>query len=228
MARWERRHEPAGRALLVEAYTPLVRRVAQRVYGRRVGGELHLVDLIQHGMVGLLESMDRYEPERGIRFETFAFLRIEGAILNGLAADSELHRQLAIRREDKRQRLNSLAESPAPETSALERLADLAVGMAMGFMLDDAVLSPREPAMPDNAYCRTELAQLRRQLAELMQQLPQAEHRVLHRHYFQQVPFDQIALGMGLTRGRISQLHHAGLRRLRELLRQARWLDASG
>jgi RNA polymerase sigma factor for flagellar operon FliA len=82
--------------------------------------------------------------------------------------------------------------------------------------------------MPDNAYSRAELAQLKRQLAELMHRLPQNERHVLHRHYFQQMPFEQIALGLGLTRGRISQLHHGGLRRLRDLLKQARWLDASG
>lgn len=217
--------------MLVDAYAPLVRRLAQRVFARRIGGELQLTDLVQHGMVGLLESIDRYEQGRGVRFETFAFLRIEGAILNGLAAQSELQRQLAVRREDMRQRSHSLAEEAAPEAaSALERLASLAVGVAMGLLLDDAAdgIGSREPAMPDNAYCRTELAQLKRQLAELMQQLPQNERHVLHRHYFQQVAFDQIALGLGLTRGRVSQLHHAGLRRLRELLKQARWLDASG
>jgi RNA polymerase sigma factor for flagellar operon FliA len=104
VARWDRRHEPADRAGLVEAYAPIVRRVAQRVYARRIGGELQLSDLIQHGLVGLLEAIDRYEPERDVRFESFAFLRIEGAIFNGLAAQSELHRQLAVRREDMRRR----------------------------------------------------------------------------------------------------------------------------
>lgn len=206
-----------------------MRRLAQRVYARRIGGELQLDDLVQHGTVGLLEAIDRYEPGRGARFETFAFLRIEGAILNGLAAQSELQRQLAVRREAKRQRSRSLLDGASTEhSSALERLASLAVGLAMGLLLDDEADGSREPAMPDNAYCRTELAQLQRQLAELMRRLPDNERHVLHRHYFQQMPFDQIALGLALTPGRISQLHHGGLRRLRGLLREARWLDASG
>ncbi|MBW8743393.1 MAG: hypothetical protein JF628_03435 [Sphingomonas sp.] len=61
---------------------------------------------------------------------------------------------------------------------------------------------------------------MRGQLTELSEQLPEAERRVIFRHYFQQQPFDDIAAGMGLTKGRISQLHHAALRRLRERLRQ--------
>ena len=177
---------------------PLVRRLAQRCYARRVGGELQYADLVQHGMVGLLEAIDRYTPARGVRFETFAYQRIEGAILSGLEAESEVQRQLAVRREQARLRARALAEEAAtshgdaasgPSASPLERLADLAVGLAMGFVLDGAdIPGPSlEAAVPDNAYARTELAQLQRQMAELLQQLPLAERRVLHRHYFQQV-----------------------------------------
>src|SRR5437868_7509571 len=83
-ARWANRQSPAERAGLVAAYTPLVRRLAARVYARRIGGELEYADLVQIGMVGLLEAIDRYTPARGVRFETFATYRVEGAILNGL------------------------------------------------------------------------------------------------------------------------------------------------
>lgn len=228
-ARWANRQAPAERAALVEAYTPLVRYLAGRVFQRRTGPDLHYADLVQQGMLGLLEAIDRYTPARGVRFESYAYQRIEGAILNGLDASSELHRQQEVRRAQARLRAKSLREgADLPEASALERLSELAVGLALGFALEDSGLLPDDSAgMPDNAYVRTELAQLRRQLADLLQKLPQAERQVIHRHYFQQVAFDQIALGLGLSRGRISQLHHAGLKRLREHLRQARHLDAS-
>jgi RNA polymerase sigma factor for flagellar operon FliA len=221
-AAWANRQLPAERAGLVDAYTPLVRRLAARAYSRRVGGELEYADLVQLGMVGLLEAIDRYTPARGVRFETFATYRVEGAILNGLPSYSELQRQLALRRELARERAQSLRQGAGKqERSALERLADLAIGLALGFALEDSGPgSFDEPAHPDNAYARTELAQLRSQLAGLTEQLPENEQRVIFRHYFQQQPFDEIAAGMGLSKGRISQIHHAALRRLRELLRQ--------
>ncbi len=235
-AAWRDRHQPAARAALVDAYTPLVRSLASRAYARRSGTALQFADLVQQGMVGLLEAIDRFDPERGPRFESFALARIEGAMLDGLAVYSEVQQQLARRREIERRRAASLrqgenagvgagvgaGEADAEEAprSALEQLAELAVGLAVGFLLEDAGADANaEPSMPDNAYARTEMKQMRQLLTELVQQLPRPEHRVLKRHYFQQQGFDEIAQGMGLTRGRISQLHRAGLQ---HLLRQLR------
>ncbi|WP_457323215.1 sigma-70 family RNA polymerase sigma factor [Roseateles sp. P5_E11] len=205
----------------MDAYTPLVRRLAARVYARRLGNELEFADLVQLGVVGLLEAIDRYTPARGVRFETFATYRIEGAILNGLPSYSEFQRQFAARHDQARERAESLRQEDAEEDrSALERLSDLAIGLALGFALEGEYEQVGEPGEPDNAYARIEFAQLSRQLAELVEQLPEVERRVIFRHYFQQQPFDEIAQGLALTKGRISQIHHAALRRLRERLRE--------
>ena len=219
-ASWANRQSPVERAKLVDAYTPLVRRLAARIYGRRVSGELEFVDLVQLGVVGLLEAIDRFVPMRGVRFETFATYRIEGAILNGLPSYSEFQRQLATRRSLLRDRTESLRHEDIEQgRTALEQLGDLAISLALGFALEAEDEQPDEPAGPDNAYVRLELVQLRRRLAELVKQLPEAECRVVVRHYFQQQPFEEIALGMALTKGRISQIHHSALRRLKERLR---------
>jgi RNA polymerase sigma factor for flagellar operon FliA len=219
-ASWISRRLPAERARLVDAYTSLVRRIAARVYARRVGGELEFADLVQLGTVGLLEAIDRYTPARGVRFETYAERRIEGAILNGLSSYSELQRQLAVRRELTRERAESLRQGAGGrDNSALERLAELAIGLALGFALEEGFEENEGPTAPDNAYARVELAQLRRRVADLTERLPENERRIIVRHYFQQLPFEEIARGLGLTKGRVSQLHHAGLRRLQERLR---------
>lgn len=224
-ARWANRQSPAARASLVDSYAPLVRRLAARVYSRRVGTELEFGDLVQLGMVGLLEAIDRYTPARGVRFEAFATLRIEGSILNGLPSYSELQRLLSFRRKLESERAQSLQELSEQDRSALDRLADLAIGLSLGFILEEAESdATQEPAAPDNAYARVELRQMRRQLAELTERLPDAEHKVIFRHYFQQQPFDEIALGMDLSKGRVSQIHHAALRRLRARLQDLRIL----
>lgn len=198
-----------------------MRRLAKRAYARQFGRELEFADLVQLGMVGLLESIDRYTPARGVRFETYAAYRIEGAILDGLSSYSELQRQLAFRREFLRDRAESLRnDDEGASKSALERLADLAIGLALGLSLDADLEKSDEPAEPDNAYARLELVQLRARLAELVEQLPAAERLVIVRHYFQQQPFDEIARGKGLSKGRISQIHHSALRHLRERLRE--------
>lgn len=222
-ARWANRQLPSERAALVDAYTPLVRRMAARCYARRVGGELEFADLVQLGMVGLLEAIDRYSPALGVRFETFAGYRIEGAILNGLASYSEVQSLLATRREQMANRSRSLreqsevADAQAPQ-DALTRLIDLAIGLALGFMLEDPSDDEREePAQPDNAYERHELSRLRRELAAMVQHLPVMERKVVWRHYYQQQAFNEVAEGLGLTPGRISQIHKAALGNLRQM-----------
>ncbi|MEH0167837.1 sigma-70 family RNA polymerase sigma factor [Roseateles microcysteis] len=228
-ARWAHRQSPAERAALVDAYTSLVRRLAAKCYARRGGTELEFADLVQLGMVGLLEAIDRYSPDRGARFETFATYRVEGAILNGLPEYSELQRQLEFRRRMVKERSASIqlpGEAQRPADSALVRLADLAVGLALGFALEDSgMYQDEESSRPDNAYARIELQQLRARLATLVTGLPDGERRVIERHYFQQIPFEEIAAGVNLTKGRVSQLHRAGLMRLRELLRLNKGFD---
>ncbi len=205
---------------MVDAYTPFVRRLAAKCYARRVSNELEFADFMQFGMVGLLEAMQRFSPERGARFESFAAPRVEGAILSGAQTLSEFQQQVMTRKEVVRERSRSLA---APRTEpdgrgALERLADLAIGLALGYALEDAgIYADNERTMPDNAYQRLEMTQLSDKLAVLMKQLPSKEYTVLYRHYFQQLKFEDIAQQLGLTKGRVSQIHHAGLKHLREL-----------
>lgn len=240
-ANWAERHTPAGRAALVDTYTGLVRRIAARCFRRRVGNELEYADFLQFGMVGLLEALDRYTPARGVRFESYAGHRIEGAILNGVQGLSEFQRQVSVRRGLLKERNAALLGASAgggEETdlsatggakSALERLAEVAIGLALGFALEDAGLYvDGEPATPDNAYEQLELRQFKQQLATRVARLPEGERRVLTRHYFQQQPFEEIARGMGLTKGRVSQLHHAGLRRLRQQMQAAHRFELIG
>lgn len=73
-----------------------------------------------------------------------------------------------------------------------------------------------ELAAPDTPYSRLEQRQTQRQLIGVVERLPAPERRVVLTHYFQLHTFEEVALDMGLTNGRVSQLHHAALRRMRE------------
>jgi len=73
-----------------------------------------------------------------------------------------------------------------------------------------------QPTASDATYARLEQAQVQRQLVEVVRRLPPSERRIVLGHYFQLQPFEEIALELGLTKGRVSQLHHSALRRIRE------------
>jgi RNA polymerase sigma factor FliA len=218
--KWIERRLPDDRKELVDFYTAFTRILAARCYTHRASQELEFDDYLQFGMVGLLESIDRFDPAVGVKFETFAGHRICGAILNGVESLSEVQRQTATRRRVVKERMQSIDENrdEAP-ASALERLAEVAIGLALGFALEHTGLycDGPEGALPDNAYSRVEMKQFRERLAECVQSLAEQQRTVIHRHYFQQMPFDQIAVTMKLTKGRISQIHSAAVARLREL-----------
>lgn len=220
-ARWLVHRDPAARAALVDAYTRFTRYLAGVCHARRPHHGLEFGDYLQFGLVGLMESIDRFDPVHGVKFESFAGYRIQGAIWNGVEQMSEVQKQSAMRRRVLKERAASLASGarPANAESALERLAGLAIGLAIGFALEDSGIycATDEPSLPDNAYARTELAQMKSQLAACVQALPKVQRMVIYRHYFQQVPFDEIAATLSLSKGRISQIHHEALRALRSL-----------
>jgi len=217
--RWCKGRNLSDRDDLVETYTPFVRMLAAKCYANRITRGLEFADYLQFGLVGLIEAIERFDASYGVRFETFGGYRIQGAILNGVENLSEVQKQLSVRRQMVRERNASLASGTnGKEESALEKLASVAIGLAIGFVLEDSgIYETSERTAADSAYAKVELRQLRQQIAELVRQLSDQQRTVIHRHYFQQVPFEQIALAMQLTKGRISQIHKAAIERLRLL-----------
>lgn len=179
------------------------------------------MDLQQLAYAGLLEAIDRFDPGRGVPFPAFAARRIEGSILDGLARMSEVRGQIAYRNRVRAERVRALAPQDSKSLGAAEALAilsDLVVDLALGFMLDAAGLAsgedtPDPRATPYESALWTETV-LR--LRDALDALPQAEQKVIRYHYQQDVDFTQIAQLLGLSRGRIAQLHRSGLIHLRE------------
>lgn len=205
------------RDLLVERYTPLARRIAAHFYAGRQVYEIEIDEFRQYAMLGLLESLDRYDPDRGASFSTFAGHRIRGAILNGVEKHSERQQQITARSRMAQERFEGMLQAAADaEGDPFMRLVETAIGVAIGYMLEDSgMYQEEEGAYDHNVYRSRELDDLVRVVASLVDTLPEQEQQVIRYHYYQHIRFDQIAADMGLTKGRISQIHHSALRRLR-------------
>jgi RNA polymerase sigma factor for flagellar operon FliA len=224
-ALWERWCETRAihhRDALAERYTPFVRMLAAQLYAQRFSGELEFADYLHFGLLAMLQALERFQPQRGVRFEAFVEPSVRGAILDGISRLSEVQRQVATRREILRERSLSLTEAKSTGKGALERLADVALGLAMGFALEDSgmYVSEQHPTMPCNAYQRIEFQQLCRNIAELVGTMPHPWGLVIHRHYLQQQAFTAIAEHLQLSKARVSQIHREGLQRLREEYRR--------
>jgi RNA polymerase sigma factor for flagellar operon FliA len=229
-AQFAQSRQPATRERLIELYLPFARTIAARTYRMRTDDSVPFNDYLQYARTGLIEAIDRYDPIREASFRTYSAYRIRGAVLNGLARESEEAAQRHHRRMRLRERMESLqgretADNKSADTGAdLLDLASLTVGLAIGFMLD-AVDEPVDESARSNPYAATELAQLRRMVTDAVGTLPEAERRVIESHYFDGQQFQWVATRLGVTKGRISQLHGQALARIRKLIDSAPEID---
>lgn len=219
--------DPGGpaRGRIFEAYLPFSRRIAARIRKERPGADLDMDDLRQYAAEGLLQAMDRFEPERGIAFEAFAARRIAGCIIDGIGASSESRRQSAVRNRIRAERTRSLSPDNVDRLStadALQVLADLAVSLAVGFMLDEAAVLGETPVAPGpSAYDSVAWTDTVKRMVSAIETLPEQERTVVRLHYLEGLEFARIADTLSLSRGRISQVHAAALDRLRRRLPRA-------
>ncbi len=220
--RWTEARDEQARDLLARHYQDYARALAAQLYGRRSSDEFEFDEYLQFATVGMLESLDRFDPSHGAVFKTFATRRITGAVLSGLASLSERQEQIVLRRRVGEERTASLAGDRLahddPE-AILRELAGIGVGLALGYILDGTgMMEGGERALPDNTYSRIELKQFQERIKHVLKGLTPREQDVIRLHYFQSKSFDEVGEQLGLTKGRISQLHKQALARLRGLV----------
>jgi RNA polymerase sigma factor for flagellar operon FliA len=224
------RGDAAARERLVEHYMRFATVMAAKAYARRSFGGVDFEDYRQYATVGLLESIDRFDPARAIKFETFAASRITGAVLNGLETTSDIQGQVSARRRLIAARTASLGDDAADDNpdQVFAALAEVAIGLALGFALEDSGMyqSP-DSDYPDRGYAAMEMKQFKERALAMVALLPGNQRLVLQYHYLQQIAFDQIALMLDLSKGRIAQIHKEALRKLQEQFREAGVLSLS-
>lgn len=217
--------DATSRERLVEHYMPLAKILAAKMYRLRIEESATFDDYLQFARLGLIESVNRYDPTRNASFETYSSYRMRGAILNGIEQSSEASAQRSFWREQAQDRFESVESNlkvPVAQAS-LADLADLTVELALGLVLEEADRADENPHA--NPYAVAELANFTRLIKELVPQLPERERELIQGHYFEQIEFQILAERFAITKGRVSQLHARALARLREMLRERPKLD---
>lgn len=216
------RGSAVARAQLFELYLPLARGIARR-RSYRSAADIAFDDLFQLACAGLLEALDHFDPGRGKPFKHYAGRRISGSVLDGVSKMSELREQISYRKKARADRLRSLrARDPGAgaKSSAMDELADLAANLAIGFMLEDAGLTLGEVQASRYAtgYDSVAWRQTAAALAAELSRLSEREQVVIRRHYIEGLGFEQIAVLLSVSKGRVSQIHKAAVALLRKRL----------
>jgi RNA polymerase sigma factor for flagellar operon FliA len=239
--RYKGEGDATARERLVVAYSPLVKFVAGRL-GAGLPSHVEDADLISYGLMGLIGSIERFEPERGIKFETFAMTRIRGAIIDELrsldwvprsvrsrareieAAQSKLEHELqrAPTEEELAKKLglseeelqSSLLEIAHSSVFALDELWTVSDSSGDKVSLLDTISDPRADD-PQESLASSEVKD---RLTDAVASLPEREQLVVALYYYENLTLREIGEVLGVTESRVSQLHTKAVMRLKSAL----------
>jgi RNA polymerase sigma factor FliA len=238
---WERYKEagsPDVREQLILQYAPLVKYVAGRV---RVGlpNSIEHGDLVSYGMFGLMDAIDRFDLDKGVKFETYAMTRIRGAIIDELRAVDWVPRSVRTKARELAKAIQHL-QGKLKRTPTDEELADeLGVGIEeLQRMLEDVSLTSvsaldevlglgeDDIALIDTIVDtsmvqpeeRVDDSAMRRLLAEAVKDLSEREQTVIGLYYVEGLTLAQIGEVLGVTESRICQIHTKAVLSLRSEL----------
>lgn len=236
--------EQALRDRLVLHYAPLVKYVAGRV-GTGLPAHVDVADLIQSGIFGLVDAIEKFEPERGLKFETYAMQRIRGAILDDLRSQDWVPRSVRSRARDVERALERLGARLQRTPTDRELAAELKIGLGelrelyaqlqltSVVALDELIAAGRSAggagsslaeSLPDEG-AEDPIATLvdqdsRRQLADAIAQLAERDRVVVTLYYFENLTLAEIGKVLGVTESRVCQLHTRAVLRLRTKLNE--------
>ena len=222
------------RDALIQETLPLIKHIAHRV-AIRLPSNVEIRDLINAGVLGLMDAIEKFEPERNVKFKTYAEVRIRGAILDSLRDLDWAPRSLRKKSKDLERMYADLSQKlgrPATDEEVSEAmgeniedfhaLVDQLHGLTIGSFEN---LSDSEDSenyinyYPDDGsndpYVKFESNELTRLLAEAIEELPEKERLVLSLYYFEEFTMKEIGALLGVNESRVSQLHTKATLRLR-------------
>ena len=222
---------------LILTYAPLVKFVAGRV-GASLPAHVDEQDLVSYGLLGLIGAIERYDPDREIKFETFAMARIRGAIIDELRSLDWVPRSVRTRARQIERAIQVL------ERELMRAPTDDEIAQKLGVSPDELEESLREisrtsVAALDELWSPTgggdqialidtiedetgpdpefslEQTEIREALAEAISGLPEREKLVVTLYYYEELTLREIGEVLGVTESRVSQLHTKAILRLK-------------
>jgi RNA polymerase sigma factor FliA len=241
---WRRYRETRDQGIrdrLILGYSPLVKYVAGRL-GSGLPAHVDEQDLVSYGLLGLIGAIERFDPDRDVKFETYAIARIRGAIIDELRALDWVPRSVRSRARDIERAITalegklaraptdeeiaerlgisgdeleeSLAEISRSSIAALDELWTVSGSGGDQVSLIDTIEDTAAPD-PQGALSQTEM---REAIADAIARLPEREKLVVTLYYYEELTLREIGEVLGVTESRVSQLHTKAVLRLKARL----------
>ena len=236
---YKKSRSPEIKEALILKYAPLVKCVAG-IIGIYFGGNVEYDDLVSYGIFGLIDAIEKFDLDKGVKFETYASLRIRGAIIDSVRNLDWIPRSLRQKSKDLEKIYSDLEHELGRSATDEDVAKKLGVSSEeFGKMLNDINISslvsldefmeqnydhgvsPKETSKEMQPEGYVEKAELKNILGKSIDLLPEKERLVVSLYYYEDLTLKEISVIMNVSESRISQLHTKAILRLRgKLARQ--------
>ena len=236
--------DPAYRDQLISEYLPYVKRIVQRL-AVHLPSTVDVDDLMNVGVIGLIQAVDRYDPRRDNKFMTYAIFRIKGAVLSELRARDFLSRSNRRKIRELESAYQRLEQKLGREVDDKEIAQELGIELeqvyrtkqmsSISFIsLEELGISSKDEKEKlmsflanneDDALNLTKVKELKEALAGAIKQLPEKERLVISLYYLDELTMKETGKVLGITESRVSQIHSQAILHLRSRLRKQKLLE---
>jgi RNA polymerase sigma factor for flagellar operon FliA len=228
---------------LITEYLPYVKRIVHRI-AAHLPSTIDIEDLMNVGVIGLIQAVDRYDPKRDNKFMTYAVFRIRGAVLSELRSRDFLSRANRRKIRDLENIHLKLEQKLGREVDDFEVARELGVDIEqvhrtrqmsgisfisfeeLGFSSKDdkEKLINYLVDSDDDALARTRLKELKAAVAKAIEQLPKKERLVISLYYLDELTMKETGKVLNVTESRVSQIHSQAIMRLRAKLKRDKFI----
>jgi RNA polymerase sigma factor FliA len=225
--------KPVDRRALAEQYMPYVRSIAGKIK-KTIAKEIDFEDLVEYGMIGLLEAADRYDPSHGANFMTFAYYRIRGAIYDGLRGMGWMSRSEYARARFEERANEYLAEVAQAEEAgeappdnpfehAVQDLAEAVQGLAAVYITtidgtEGLQIKDDKNSVADESLG---LEQARSLVRKTITKLNDQERQLLEMYYYKEMSLQEVGEKLGLSKSWTSRLHARVIEKMHRMLEES-------
>ena len=230
---------------LIAEYLPHVKHVVNRI-AMHLPPHIEIDDLVNAGIIGLIQAIERFDPSRDVKLITYAMYRIKGAVLSELRARDVLSRTHRRKVRELDQAYSKLEQKYGREARDREVATELGLDLDQFYQLKTlssiSFISFEEIGCTSNrdkdnlinllmhegtqdAYALTRLKEMKQATARAIEKLPEKEKLVISMYYVDELTMKEIGRVLDITESRVSQIHSRAIIHLRAKLRKAGLFD---
>jgi RNA polymerase sigma factor for flagellar operon FliA len=233
------KNDAAYRDQLITEYLPYVKRIVHRI-AVHLPSTIDIDDLMNVGVIGLIQAVDRYDPSRDNKFMTYAVFRIKGAVLSELRSRDFLSRSNRRKIRDLETACSKLEQKLGRDVDDEEVAQELGIAVeqvyrtkqmsSISFIsFEELGFSSRDEKEKllsylidndENALTLTRLKELKDAVARSIEQLPEKEKLVISLYYLEELTMKETGKVLNITESRVSQIHSQAILRLRAKLKK--------